>query len=803
MRGKPKLEPLDKLVIPCHSIKKKETRRVRCAGAGCHGSWAHPRSSTRILPHSSECSYLSKEFREEAMGTNAGASLGARVVDASTSGTKDIFAGFKAAGADNKAAARKARDNKTNFLTMNLLCDAGLPPAVVGNRSFRALVNHLDPNNNIKVASTFSSSYIPAEAARVTLLAIQELKKHYNLNLGYDGGTTLGQQSIYTVHVTTPDREPYFIKGDEASGFSHTGTHIKILIIEVMDLIGRERFASIGSDSTGNTKLGRELAQLEVVTVLIVPDPNHHLSNMIKDICVIEYFVDCIGKMRMIITYFSHSTYSATHLKALRVILDINKGREKIGKTRFGTLYWSSYSLLRCLGAIFELISLGIINVDSSDKDKSKLAWFKQLRTYQNFELELQQLTAVILEPIARAIKCLEGLEVTVGDIWKFYVAITAVLHNLFEENSLTIPLHVQDAVSAIVNRRYDEMIHGPSGDLFLSGFFLDPEHVKSPILLRSSANQLNRSTSVAATSSAKHVTDQDLRNSMPSYAKVGTFLFQVLAKELQAGRDAPAFARYSKASEVMDVFKLQFEAYTRQYPPFSVRSNTWSKAMQYWRSLQDLPESSIIAFVAIKIFSILGNSMPEERTVSRFTRTDTRDRANQDARTIVDQTEIYQHIQREWRATDKAPKLSKAPSLKWRAVKDLMTAAKPSEPVIDLTVDDEAPAAPPSVNDAPGLSLTVECQAGLTALNAVIEPEGEGGDLSVGIAETTLAVSRDGVDIRLPFFRDLLSDKPVPGADVIRSLAEWSGESSVDDQKAKNVLGNKFWDGEAEKLRF
>jgi hypothetical protein len=156
----------------------------------------------------------------------------------------------------------------------------------------------------------------------------------------------------------------------------------------------------------------------------------------------------------------------------------------------------------------------------------------------------------------------------------------------------------------------------------------------------------------------------------------VGEFLFQVLAKELQSSRDVPAFHRYSSASGVMNAFKSQFESYTRQYPPFSMRSTTWSKAIQYWRSLEHVPEASIIAvsvlhlnllfirlinckFVAIKIFSILANSMPEERTVSRFTRTDTRDRANQDARTIVDQTKIYQHLRREARAADKKVGLS------------------------------------------------------------------------------------------------------------------------------------------------
>ncbi|KAJ6608435.1 hypothetical protein B0H10DRAFT_1815777, partial [Mycena sp. CBHHK59/15] len=172
-----------------------------------------------------------------------------------------------------------------------------------------------------------------------------------------------------------------------------------------------------------------------------------------------------IWKMRTTITYFSHSTYSATHLKVLLVILEINKGLEAISKTRFGTIYWAGYALLRCIPGISELIEIALTR---------HLAWFKQMRVFQTFVLELQQLVS-ILEPIARAIKCLEGLEVTVGDIWQFYVAITAVLHDLLTEDSLSIPKEVQDEVSTIVNKRYDEMIHGPSSDLCLSGFFLDP----------------------------------------------------------------------------------------------------------------------------------------------------------------------------------------------------------------------------------------------------------------------------------------------------------------------------------------
>ncbi|KAK7015432.1 hypothetical protein R3P38DRAFT_2543872 [Favolaschia claudopus] len=230
-----------------------------------------------------------------------------------------------------------------------------------------------------------------------------------------------------------------------------------------MDLIGRERFAALASDNTGNTKLGRELAQAVVPTIIIVPDSCHNLSNTVKDITKIEYFVDCIGRMRVIITHFSHSSYSPTHLNAMRVVDAINKGLEAIGRTRFGTIYWAGYSVIRSLPAIVILVKTG-----------GKFAWFTQLREYQGFELQLQQLVH-ILEPIARAIKCLEGLEVTVGDVYKLYVAITAVLRDFLEQNSLSLPKEVQEEVCSIINRRYDEMIHGPSGDLFLAGFFLDP----------------------------------------------------------------------------------------------------------------------------------------------------------------------------------------------------------------------------------------------------------------------------------------------------------------------------------------
>jgi hypothetical protein len=210
---------------------------------------------------------------------------------------------------------------------------------------------------------------------------------------------------------------------------------------------------------------------------------------------------------------------------------------------------------------------------------------------------------------------------------------------------------------------------------------------------------------------------------------------------------------------------------------------------------------------------------MAEERTVSRFTRTDTRDRANQDARTIVAQTKIYQHNQREAHKASKTvllllflfpcclftariqPKQSKSPSLKWRSVKSLFEPEKtPTLAVqIDLTGDGVSQADKPLE-----VAISSECEAGLAALDSMNDDDGSDNAPPPGsVSSSTLPLDRDGVDIRLPFFRDLLSDKPLEGADAIRSLGEWSGVRGLDIGTGGKAAGATVWDAEAELITF
>ncbi|KAJ7234798.1 hypothetical protein C8J57DRAFT_1728953 [Mycena rebaudengoi] len=104
--------------------------------------------------------------------------------------------------------------------------------------------------------------------------------------------------------------------------------------------------------------------------------------------------------------------------------------------------------------------------------------------------------------------------------------------------------------------------------------------------------------------------------------------------------------------------------------------------------------------------FSVLANSMPEERTVTNFTRIDTKGRASQDARTIVNMTKIYQRNRRVARAAGTLPKrASKAPELNWRSVKSLFAPPTPPPTLTSVLV-----AGAGTEGEEPRVSFTPEC---------------------------------------------------------------------------------------------
>lgn len=127
----------------------------------------------------------------------------------------------------------------------------------------------------------------------------------------------------------------------------------------MIDLVGRTRICAIVSDSTGNTRLHRELLVEEIPTIFNLPDIVHFISNTIKDIVKLEYFKETTNVMRSTITKFHKSHPAIAELKFAHTECGIGRGLTSIGKTRFGTIILAAWSLQENIPAIKKVVERG------------------------------------------------------------------------------------------------------------------------------------------------------------------------------------------------------------------------------------------------------------------------------------------------------------------------------------------------------------------------------------------------------------------------------------------------------------
>jgi len=120
------------------------------------------------------------------------------------------------------------------------------------------------------------------------------------------------------------------------------------------------------SDSTGNTRLHRELLIDEIPTMFNLPDIVHFISNTIKDIVKLEHFNETVGVMRSTITKFHKSHPAIAELKFAHIECGIGRGLTSIGKTRFGTIVLAAWALQENVPAIKKVVERGNFSLGAS-----------------------------------------------------------------------------------------------------------------------------------------------------------------------------------------------------------------------------------------------------------------------------------------------------------------------------------------------------------------------------------------------------------------------------------------------------
>ncbi|KAF8593834.1 hypothetical protein BDV93DRAFT_460199, partial [Ceratobasidium sp. AG-I] len=635
----------------------------RCASLGCQQSWAS-RQAQRLLAHAvEECRFIAPDLRERAAQSADELSLGKKVekldaIQQSSHGGSTKSTCQPSVAPVVSTEGRKAAQIRFDFNLVNFRSAAQLAPSKIDIPEFHTLVSHANLNLRPKHSTYIGSGQIPMESARVRRLFAKELKRHQNLTISFDGGTAICPKSFTTIHVTTPDtRDAYLMEAIEASGVSHTGKCYFGELEKVITEIGPLSFSGITCDSTGNTRLARELIHTKHPTIIMFPDPCHQLHNAVKDIGSMIYFSECKTQTQKISRFFNKSTIAATHLNATRGRMGIKESMKRPGKTRFAGWHYAANGMRRCLPAVEHIVKDDIIEVKKVSLFLQLLRLYltepscgRNVNAYAKFKTEIEQLEKVT-EPFAKAIKGLESGYSTPCDVFIFNLAIMASLRELSDNNDtgLSLPESVLTDIQNAASNRYFNMVLASGNEIYVTAFFLHPQYVNSDILRRNNTNPLSSGIVMRPRSLGDLPNDdEDIWRAVPSFGKIGLYLKTLLCRELTAGT-IPAAKDYPNVDSIITVFKTQLAAYARGVYPFVLPSTIPIdfSPLKHWKKLAKHPDATFLGPLAVKIYSVVPNSMAEERTVSCFTKLNSKDRSAQKISTLVHMTRIRQHLMR------------------------------------------------------------------------------------------------------------------------------------------------------------
>lgn len=221
----------------------------RCLGPGCKHFRTGNHQLPRIISHAMECKYLSPDLKSLASEKSIQNALGTKVALKELQTTPP--------DEDGGPTCKKAKllqsslkdvllprgtikfNDEINHRIVMLFCISGLPPRVLDTPQWEQLMETASRFKYNPTSSTMvSRTFIPAEAALVRSHQVAFLRTLANLTITFDGGSTRKPSSVYTIHISTADRECFFVEAHDATDEKHTAVYIENLITSVRADLG-------------------------------------------------------------------------------------------------------------------------------------------------------------------------------------------------------------------------------------------------------------------------------------------------------------------------------------------------------------------------------------------------------------------------------------------------------------------------------------------------------------------------------------------------------------------------------------
>ncbi|KAI0820926.1 ribonuclease H-like domain-containing protein [Irpex lacteus] len=528
---------------------------------------------------------------------------------------------------------------------MRLICLHGLVPNILDSPEWKELMGILNPNYKCTPANKFSGEYIPKEAVFVREEQLKELRQQKNLTVTRDGGNTR-RDSIYFVHITTSDREHYFLDGHVGTKDHHTSAWVEGRLMKSIEDVGIDRTAGACTDDCAQMHKVRGDIHDKHPTICNLRDCCHLIHGIVEKTSKLSEFDKPLARMKKIVAHFSKSTFSKAMLK-----LSVEDGEklyalQKIGKTRFGTYWSSAQTVLPALPKIRKLVQ------DKEIKFKVHLFEVRVMPLeYHKLELALSQYV-VIIAPLIRSLWSLEASTANASDVFVFFTAIAAQLRDLFQKSprETGIPTELANSVIEIFNDKYDNMFL--NNDIYFVAFALDPRRFRSSLVRYPISDYLLIPPTANPSITVPHP-GIDLTMPYPrAYDRVKEYTKDLLKamiayQQQHSESNVEPLLKSLTLKELSIELKRQLEAFWRGQYPFNRPLTSSMDSLAWWFQFQKHPDARVLAMLSIRTFFILVNSMPDERTASKFTWLNSSLRGNQNAQTLIDMIQVGQYYAR------------------------------------------------------------------------------------------------------------------------------------------------------------
>ena len=150
-----------------------------------------------------------------------------------------------------------------------------------------------------------------------------------------DGWTSPVGQSFYAFIIFTKSGKEFIHSIQNLSKESHTSQYISEKIIEVIELVGPEKFSAVVSDNASSMVKAKKLVNEKYENITPIRCIDHQINLITTDICKLTFAQDRLKKCMKVVRFFkaSHRAEEILRAEILKKMVK-GKGLKSYVKTR-------------------------------------------------------------------------------------------------------------------------------------------------------------------------------------------------------------------------------------------------------------------------------------------------------------------------------------------------------------------------------------------------------------------------------------------------------------------------------------